>query len=215
MGTVGSFFSWCSDAVVGVGDTLVGRGSAPMALALPCAQGSWGCRRTCTHKAQGAPGDDAQALRGVLRRKTVSKVARILRQASAKARSIFSPVQTRIGHISLVHKPIAWGCIVDATLLGASRDGPCHTSPCRVRRSPRHTRRPLPQDHPKTPQVGTASWYGPGCHGQATASGETFDPHALTAAPRTLPLGTEVTVTNLDTGPSVLCTSLAFLTPDV
>jgi rare lipoprotein A len=54
--------------------------------------------------------------------------------------------------------------------------------------------------------VVTASWYGPGFHGQATASGETFDQHALTAAHRTLPLGTEATVTNLDTGQSVTVT---------
>ena len=39
-----------------------------------------------------------------------------------------------------------------------------------------------------------------------TASGETFNQHALTAAHRTLPLGTEATVTNLETGQSVTVT---------
>ena len=46
-------------------------------------------------------------------------------------------------------------------------------------------------------QSGTASWYGPGFLGRETASGETYDPNALTAAHRTLPLGARVRVTNL------------------
>jgi rare lipoprotein A len=53
------------------------------------------------------------------------------------------------------------------------------------------------------PQVGVASWYGPGFHGQATTSGEVYDQHDLTAAHPTLPLGTRARVTNLDTGRSV------------
>jgi rare lipoprotein A len=63
-----------------------------------------------------------------------------------------------------------------------------------------------PADKSAPPQVVTASWYGPGFHGQETASGETFDQHALTAAHRTLPLGTEAKVTNLETGQSVTVT---------
>lgn len=46
-------------------------------------------------------------------------------------------------------------------------------------------------------QVGLASWYGNAHAGHRTASGEPFDPGALTAAHRTLPLGTVVRVTNL------------------
>jgi rare lipoprotein A len=60
-----------------------------------------------------------------------------------------------------------------------------------------------PAGKPATAQIGTASWYGPGFHGRETASGETFNQHALTAAHRTLPLGTEAKVTNLATGQSV------------
>jgi rare lipoprotein A (peptidoglycan hydrolase) len=44
---------------------------------------------------------------------------------------------------------------------------------------------------------GWASWYGPGFHGNPTASGEPFDMHGLTAAHRTLPLGSHVKVRNL------------------
>ena len=46
-------------------------------------------------------------------------------------------------------------------------------------------------------QVGLASWYGSFHAGQRTASGEFFDPDALTAAHRTLPMGAIVWVTNL------------------
>lgn len=53
-------------------------------------------------------------------------------------------------------------------------------------------------------QVGEASWYGPGFHGKRTASGEVFDMHARTAAHRTLPFGTLVRVTRLDTGASTV-----------
>jgi peptidoglycan lytic transglycosylase len=52
-------------------------------------------------------------------------------------------------------------------------------------------------------QIGVASWYGPGFHGKKTASGERYDQNAMTAAHRKLPLGTEVTVTNLENGRSV------------
>lgn len=41
---------------------------------------------------------------------------------------------------------------------------------------------------------GIASWYGPGFKGNRTASGEKFDPKALTAAHPTLPFGTLVEV---------------------
>lgn len=49
-------------------------------------------------------------------------------------------------------------------------------------------------------QRGVASWYGPKFHGKKTASGEIYDQHEMTAASRTLPLGTRVTVTNLTNG---------------
>lgn len=39
-----------------------------------------------------------------------------------------------------------------------------------------------------------ASWYGPGFEGNPTASGEPYDPYGYTAAHKTLPLGTELTV---------------------
>jgi rare lipoprotein A len=45
-------------------------------------------------------------------------------------------------------------------------------------------------------ETGRASWYGRFFHGRRTANGERYDMHALTAAHRTLPLGSYVRVTN-------------------
>lgn len=53
-------------------------------------------------------------------------------------------------------------------------------------------------------EVGVASWYGPGFHNRPTSSGERFDQEAMTAAHRSLPLGTRVRVTNLENGRSVV-----------
>ena len=56
------------------------------------------------------------------------------------------------------------------------------------------------------PQVGTASWYGREHAGRRTASGVRFDPDHLTAAHRHLPLGTQVRVTHVTSGRSVIVT---------
>lgn len=53
-------------------------------------------------------------------------------------------------------------------------------------------------------QTGIASWYGAAFAGRQTASGERFDPAALTAAHRTLPFGTLAEVTALDTGRAIV-----------
>jgi rare lipoprotein A len=51
---------------------------------------------------------------------------------------------------------------------------------------------------------GVASWYGPGFHTGRTASGETYDMYAMTAAHKTLPLPCFAQVTNLRNGRSVI-----------
>ena len=68
----------------------------------------------------------------------------------------------------------------------------------------------LPRGRPPAPppvvdgvQVGVASWYGPGFHGNRTANGEIYDQYELTAAHPSLPLGTRVMVTNISNGRSV------------
>src|SRR5262249_21352781 len=64
---------------------------------------------------------------------------------------------------------------------------------------------PAPPPEPQG-QVGIASWYGGRLHGRRTASGARFDQNALTAAHRSLPLGTRVRVTHLESGASVIVT---------
>jgi rare lipoprotein A len=52
-------------------------------------------------------------------------------------------------------------------------------------------------------QIGIASWYGRGHHGRKTASGERFDMNRMTAAHKSIELGTIVRVTSLETGDTV------------
>lgn len=47
---------------------------------------------------------------------------------------------------------------------------------------------------------GIASWYGPGFHGKKTSNGEIYDQNGFTAAHKTLPMNTILSVTNLNNG---------------
>jgi rare lipoprotein A len=53
-------------------------------------------------------------------------------------------------------------------------------------------------------ETGIASWYGAPYHNRRASNGEIYDMHAMTAAHRTLPLGTIVRVTDIKTGSSAL-----------
>ena len=57
---------------------------------------------------------------------------------------------------------------------------------------------------PVSTEIGMASWYGPPYHNHQAADGSVFDQNALTAAHRTLPMGTTVRVTNLETNQSIV-----------
>ncbi len=59
---------------------------------------------------------------------------------------------------------------------------------------------------PAWPETGEASWVARSLRGRRMASGAPYDPRALTAAHRTLPLGSKVRVTRVDTGRSVIVT---------
>lgn len=52
--------------------------------------------------------------------------------------------------------------------------------------------------------VTLASWYGPGFVGHTTSNGERFNDRAMTAASKSLPLGSHVRVTNISNGKSVV-----------
>jgi len=68
----------------------------------------------------------------------------------------------------------------------------CSVPPAKVRVTP--------PPEARLSQVGIASWYGPGFHGKATTSGAIYNQYEFTAAHQTLPLGTRVMVTNMETG---------------
>lgn len=53
-------------------------------------------------------------------------------------------------------------------------------------------------------ETGIASWYGPGFHGNLTANGEVYDMNGISAAHKTLPLGTVVRVIDRETGRSIV-----------
>jgi len=61
----------------------------------------------------------------------------------------------------------------------------------------------VPRHDPDYEETGIASWYGHGFHGKKTANGEFYNMHGLTAAHRTLPLPSFVSVTNLQNGRKV------------
>lgn len=88
--------------------------------------------------------------------------------------------------------------LVGAACTSAHRDRIPMPSPAAD--TPVPTLVPAPAVTPRAVLVGAASWYGEAHHGKKTASGEVFDMHALTAAHRTLPMGTRVQVTNLANG---------------
>ncbi|MBV8050030.1 MAG: septal ring lytic transglycosylase RlpA family protein [Acidobacteriaceae bacterium] len=57
-------------------------------------------------------------------------------------------------------------------------------------------------EKPVLVETGLASWYGAPYHNRHASNGEVYDMHAMTAAHRTLPLGSVVLVTNVKTGHS-------------
>ena len=61
-----------------------------------------------------------------------------------------------------------------------------------------------PADKRPRAQLGLASYYGPGFHGERTASGRVFDQNEMVAAHPTLEFGTVVRVTNLENGRRVV-----------
>jgi rare lipoprotein A len=60
----------------------------------------------------------------------------------------------------------------------------------------------VPEGRPIYSEVGMASWYGPPYDKRRGANGEIYDQNAITAAHRTLPMGSLIRVTNLQTGQS-------------
>jgi rare lipoprotein A len=63
---------------------------------------------------------------------------------------------------------------------------------------------PEPHGKPVSSEIGLASWYGPPYTNRKAADGSIYDQNAMTAAHRTLPMGSIVRVTNLTNNESVI-----------
>ena len=63
---------------------------------------------------------------------------------------------------------------------------------------------PQPEGEPISSEIGVASWYGPGFTSRRASDGNPYDQNAMTAAHRTLPLGTVARITNLSNQQQVL-----------
>lgn len=90
--------------------------------------------------------------------------------------------------------------LVSVSCLHVTENQPSRTAPAAAIEATIDSQAPSPRAEV---QVGMATWYGAALAGRTTASGERFDPSRLTAAHRTLPFGTWVEVTRVDTGASV------------
>lgn len=60
------------------------------------------------------------------------------------------------------------------------------------------------RDHHGFQQRGVASWYGRKFHGRKTSNGEVYNMYAMSAAHKTLPIGTHVKVTHLGSGRHII-----------
>lgn len=81
---------------------------------------------------------------------------------------------------------------------GGSADAPVATA------KPPAAVQPVPSGKPVSSEVGMASWYGPPYNNRKGADGTVYDQNAMTAAHRTLPMGSLVRVTNLTNNQSVV-----------
>jgi len=107
--------------------------------------------------------------------------------------------------------PAAWllgGALASMTpVFAAERDAPASDAPKKTAGVQRETPVANPKlDHTGQPRIGTASVYARMFAGRKMADGQRMDPHDNNAASKTLPLGTEAKVTNLETGKSARVT---------
>lgn len=86
------------------------------------------------------------------------------------------------------------------TVESAKRDTSVSPNPSATPAHPKHPKRPQAPAAVGYTEEGNASWYGNPFHGRRASNGEVYDMYKLTAAHRTLPFETMVSVTNLNNG---------------
>ena len=119
---------------------------------------------------------------------------------------ICAPLSRYFIPISVQHFAGRLAVFVSLAVLAACAQSPTVTSKSEMHLMGRQASRERPfvgnnQVAPGATSYGLASYYE---EGTQTASGENFDPQALTAAHPDLPFGTKLRVTNVTTGKSVI-----------
>jgi rare lipoprotein A len=109
--------------------------------------------------------------------------------------------------VALLALILATGCHHEKQHAYTPPPPPLRTQTSSRTNPPDETRRdrepiPAPQGRPEFTETGMASWYGPSGH--RAADGSAYDGTGMTAAHKTLPLGTIARVTNLANGESVM-----------
>ena len=137
-----------------------------------------------------APGDSARAdnnlrLSGAFRQIIEMKIKSA--KLSKNSPSVFASLIVLLAAGSF----FVFGCAVDSS---PPPQKPGHPKPYKVFGK---WYQPLP-DSKGFRQRGIASWYGKDFHGKKTSNGEIYNMYAMTAAHKTLPLGTYVRVHNLE-----------------
>ena len=154
-----------------------------------------------------------------------SRKAKVPGAGSADLPFCLSPSAFRLAAAALLLAAVLSGCGTPAKRPGGYYldDGPGANPPADLDRIPdavpriepinRGTARPyVVMGRSYTPMTalapyksrGIATWYGRRYHGKPTASGETYDMYAMTAAHTTLPIPSYARVTNLKNGRSVV-----------
>jgi rare lipoprotein A len=117
-------------------------------------------------------------------------------EAGARADSIKGEMRRRTLFV------LVSGCVLGACRKHrAARRSPPSPAPASGASRARPTAPPAP---PGWNETGVASWYGVPYHGRRAANGEIYDMEQLTAAHKTLPFNTQVRVTSLTNGRTVI-----------
>jgi len=95
---------------------------------------------------------------------------------------------------------LASGCAREAGPARSAGDAPVTAS----RTAPPSSPSPPSSEQPLETQTGEATYYSNSLAGHSTASGQKYDPEAMTAAHRTFPFGTVLRVTRSDAPKSVV-----------
>ncbi|MEQ4720034.1 septal ring lytic transglycosylase RlpA family protein [Nonomuraea sp. B19D2] len=164
-------------------------GAAVVAAASTTAWAAIGNTDSPEHGATAPTPSQAKPLNEAARQPTPQSPSPTPKPAAARPKTTKSPATARPNPTK-------------STVTSHSKSATDSAATPKTTRSPSTTKSPSPKPKTRVLASGTcgASYYD---EGQMTASGERFNPSAMTAAHKTLPLGSKVRVTNPNNGESV------------